>query len=76
MTAEAALRYRMVYLVAHDPNRPHTLPLMAPSAEQATRMAETIAAIPGWTLLTVKAESRWVDRSPLARAKRLSLEAQ
>ncbi len=62
-------KYRFVYLTAHDPNRPHTLPLMAPSAEQAARQAETLCALPGWTLLTVKHESRWVDRSPLARMK-------
>ncbi len=67
MTA-AALRYRMVYMTA-TATRPHTLPLMAPNAEAAARQAETLCALPGWTLLTVKAESRWVDRSPLARMK-------
>ncbi len=72
MTA-AGLRYRMVYIHAAI-TRPHTLPLVAPDAHAATRLAETIAAIPGWTLLTVKHESRYVDRSPLARMK--ALQAQ
>ena len=72
MTA-AALRYRMVYMTP-TATRPHTLPLVAPDAHAATRLAETIASIPGWTLLTVKHESRHVDRSPVARMK--ALQAQ
>ncbi len=64
----ASLRYRMVYMTAKA-SRPHTLPLIATSAEAATRQAETLCSLPGWTLLTVKHESRWVDRSPLARMK-------
>ncbi len=72
MSRSEQKRFRMVYMVP-TATRPHTLPLMAPDAHAATRLAETIAALPGWTLLTVKAESRFVDRSPVARA---SLKAQ
>lgn len=62
MTPAACLRYRMVYMTP-TATRPHTLPLVAPDAAAATRMAETIAAIPGWTLLTVKHESGgWTAR--------------
>ncbi len=71
----AALRYRMVYMTP-TATRPHTLPLVAPDASAATRLAETICALPGWVLLTVKHESRHVDRSPVARGKSFSLEAQ
>ena len=64
----ASLRFRMVYMTT-TASRPHTLPLIAESAEAAARQAETLCALPGWTLLTVKSESLTVDRSPLARMK-------
>ncbi len=56
----------MVYLTA-SATRPHTLPIIAISAEAAARQAEKLCALPGWTLLTVKSESVTVDKSPLAR---------
>lgn len=66
------MRFRMIYLTAAAPNRPHSLPLIAPNAHDATRLAETLCALPGWVLLTVKHEAPHVDRSPLAR----TLQAQ
>lgn len=50
--------FRMVYLTPTAPNRPHGLPIAAPSAREATQIAETVARIAGWVLLTVTNERR------------------
>ena len=49
--------YRMVYIPTTGSN-PHSLPLLAPSARDATQLAETLCALPGWVLLTVKPDNR------------------
>lgn len=50
------MTYRMIYLPSTG-HRPHSLPLSAPDARQATQLAETLCALVPWVLLTVKRES-------------------
>lgn len=52
-------RFRMVYLSAQFPNRPHSLPLLAPTAREATQLAETLCGIASWVLLTVTNERNY-----------------
>ena len=49
----AAVTYRMIYLTRHRPNRPQSIPVAAASAAEATRVAETVARLCSWYLLTV-----------------------
>lgn len=49
----------MVYLSAQFPNRPHSLPLLAPTAREATQLAETLCGIASWVLLTVTNERNY-----------------
>ena len=48
------MTYRMVYLSPAAPNRPRSLPVAGRTAEEAVRLAERLAQIGGWLLLTVK----------------------
>ena len=52
------MTFRMVYLSRHCPNRPRSVPVLARSAAEATRKAETVARLCGWYLLTVRPAGR------------------
>ena len=48
------MTFRMVYLSRHRPNRPQSIPVAARTAAEATLVAETVARLCNWYLLTVK----------------------
>ena len=52
------MAYRMVYLSHAAPHRPRSIPVAGRSAQEATQLAERVASVAGWILLTVVARRR------------------
>lgn len=47
------MRYRMTYLRPHDPHRPRSIAVAGRTAREAAQLAERVARLAGWILLTV-----------------------